>query len=130
MNIDPENQARQSIVTDSPVLVAVEVNILTTYTGRGGDTITMNILYKGQQLIASVSQYVEEGFNGWLMFEMPKGGISTAAGTDFIIQLEDTGKAIFGWKYAGDTYPSGTRFYFGQAQPGDFFFRTYGDTGE
>jgi hypothetical protein len=130
MNIDPENQAGQSIVTDSPVLIAVEVDILTANAVKGGDTITMNILYEGQQLIASVSQYVEEGFNGWLMFEMPKGGINIPPGTELIIQLEDTGKTVFGWKYAADTYPSGTMFFFGRSQKGDFFFRTYGATVE
>jgi hypothetical protein len=90
----------------------------------------MQVLFKGDQSIASISQFVQEGFNGWLRFEMPKGGISVPVGTNLTIQLEDTGKNVFGWKYAGDTYPLGSRFFFGQAQEGDFFFRTYSTTGE
>jgi hypothetical protein len=128
-NIAPENKVGQSIVTRSPVLEAVDVNIITANTGRGGDTITMKILYKGEQVIASISQSVQEGFNGWLRFEMPKGGIDVPAGTNLVIRLEDTGKSVFGWKYAGDTYPLGSRFFFGQAQDGDFFFRTYSTAG-
>ncbi len=130
MNISPENQVGQSIVTIYDFLEAVEVNILTGNAGRGGDIITMNILYEGEKLIASVSQYVEEGFDGWLRFEMTKEGIGVPAGTNLIIQLEDTGKIVFGWKYDGDTYPLGIRFFFGEAQEGDFFFRTYGTTAE
>ena len=125
MNIAPENEVGQSIVTRSPVLLAVDVNIVTGNTGKGGDNITMKILYNDDNILASISQFVPEGFDGWLRFEMPKGGIGVPVGATLIIQLEDTGKIVFGWKYAGDTYPSGSMFFFGQAQKGDFFFRTY-----
>ena len=33
---------------------------------------------------------------------------------------------VFGWKYDGDTYPRGSRVFFGSPQSGDFFFGTYG----
>jgi hypothetical protein len=130
-NIEPETRAEQSIVTNLPVLVAVEVNIETANAGDGGDTITMKILYEGQQIVASVSQFVEEGFDGWLRFEMPEGGVSVGSGTYLTIQLEDTGKNIFHWKFDGDTYPAGCVFISGQAGPyNDFLFRTYGISGE
>jgi hypothetical protein len=128
INITPEWGSGQSIVTQLPVLVAVEVYIYFANEGRGGDTITMTIMYKGEKPMASLSQYVEEGFEGWLMFEMPEGGIYVGKDTYLVILLEDTGKNVFHWaRGAGDTYPSGTMVLNGEiGQYDDFFFRTYG----
>ncbi len=123
-NINP-GASQQSFIPKYPVLVAVEVNIVTGNTGRGDDSITMKILKDGVTL-ASSSLFVSEGFNGWLRFDIPEGGTTVPVGNTLIIRLEDTGKTVFGWKYAGDTYAFGSRFWSGSPDYGDFFFRTYG----
>jgi len=133
INILPETGTGQSFVTQYPVLVAVEVNI---YTLAGppvedSDIITMRVLYKGKELLTAVSQFVEKGFNGWLRFEMPEGGIYVGEGADLLIMIEGTEANVFGWKRDGNTYPAGTAWSHDEAsQNADFLFRTYGTFAE
>jgi hypothetical protein len=125
-NILPETGAQQSFITQLPVLVAVEVKLNTLRPDRGGDTLTLEILDKDFLLIATISQFVPAGFQGWLRFELPGGGINFKPGTNLFIRLRDTGYNAFGWERDGDTYPAGVAFFEGKIYDGDYFFRTYG----
>ena len=121
-NIAPYNCVGQSFVPKYPVLVAVEVGILAGNSGRGGDSITLTIIGTDGKTITTTSTYVSESFEGWLRFDI-SGGVNVAVGEETIIRLADTGKIVFGWKRAGDTYSSGSGSW---GQDEDFFFRTYG----
>ena len=115
----------QSFVPEKSLLVAVAVEITRGSRGVGADTITMKIIGEGEEILVSSSIHVCEFFQGWLRFDMPQQGVTVDAGKPLVIRLEDTGKGGFGWRYGGDTYPSGSRVFLGSPQDGDFFFRTY-----
>jgi hypothetical protein len=123
--MDPTKLVEQSFVPTYPVLVAVEVNILTVNADRGNDTITMSILDNNGTVLVSRSKQVASGFSGWLRFDID-GGINIPIATNLFIRLEDTGNYVFGWKYlGGDIYKQGSRIKEGVAAEGDFIFRTY-----
>jgi hypothetical protein len=104
--------------------MTVDVSILTGNPGRGDDTITLRILSADQQVLGTASQFVADGFEGWLHFQFPDSGLMVTPGDTFIIALEDTGTTTFGWRYADDTYPNGHAISLGIDQPTwDFFFR-------
>lgn len=47
-------------------------------------------------------------------------------GETLVLQLEESQKITFGWRWVtGDTYPVGSRLFFGSAARGDHLFRTY-----
>ena len=126
-NINPDDQVGQTFVTQHPLIMVVEINIIMTANpGSGGDTITMKLINEDGQLIASSSVIVPEGYDGWLPFNLAREGIEVPAGDKLTLRMEDTGKTVFGWKYGGDdTYPQGSRLFFGSPMDGDFMFRTY-----
>ncbi len=125
-NLQPINLVKQSFMPQYPVLVAVEVNIFTANWGRGGDSITMKVIGEDGQVFASESASISEGFDGWLRFNISGGGVDVPVGETVFIQLEDTGKIIFAWKYTDDVYSAGSRFFFGSSRNEDHLFRTYG----
>jgi len=74
-------------------------------------------------VLAEVSRPVLGGFDGWLRFDIPDGGIEVTPGL-LTLRLRDTGKSIFEWKYAGNTYPYGELVFSNTLSSGkDTFFR-------
>jgi hypothetical protein len=123
-NIVPSNHMGQSFFLKGSYLSAVEVGIITGNPGSGGDSITMRILSEDKRTLFNKSQFVSEGFNGWLRFDMPNGALNVAPCSNLTIELEDTGKVMFGWKYGSNTYPDGSAIVFGSyASDRDNFFR-------
>ncbi len=121
-NIIPENHMGQSFTAKSGVITAVSVGIAPGGS-QGSDTLTLRILSADKNVLAAVSQSVSEGFDGWLRFRLPDPGLAVTPGATYLIELEDTGKIFFGWKYGANTYPGGSAIVFGADEPGrDFFF--------
>lgn len=129
-NIAPENQVSQIFTPTLPVLVGVEVALMTGNSGRGGDQVTLSILGATGVTMASSSANVPEGFDGFWRFDLPGGGLSVTPGQPFMIRLRDTGKIVFWWKYKnGNTYPAGQAYFYGSVfSDNDFYFKTYGST--
>jgi hypothetical protein len=124
VNVVPGNHMGQSFVPFASVLRSVAFDVLTMNPGRGGDTLTMRIRSEDGAVMATASRYLEEGFNGWLSFELENGGIRVTPEQTLILELEDTGKVVFGWKYGRDTYADGSAIFFGSFRTDrDFFFR-------
>ncbi len=124
--IDPTIQAEQTFVPALPVLVAVEVDIVTGSPTRGDDTITLEIFDDTGASLASMSKDVVGGYDGWLRFDI-EGGLDVAVGSTLTIRLSDAGNVVFGWKYlAGNLYEPGERARSGSTVDGDFLFRTFG----
>ena len=85
--------------------------------------ITLKILSTDQQVLGTASQFVTDGFEGWLQFQFPDAGLLVTPGETLIIALADTGTTTFGWKYALDTYSNGHAIMLGTDRPSyDFFF--------
>lgn len=109
-------------------LTAVEIDIMTANPGRGGDDITVKIV-EGDRVLATASRTVVEGQNGMLRFEFTSPGLVVTPGVAFQLQVEDTNKDVFGWRYGLDTYPGGVAYLNGAAWNNgvfDFRFRSYG----
>ncbi len=125
INIQPENCVSQSFRLDSPYLSTVEVGITTGNPGSGGDTLTLKVISLENKILSKISNTVEEGYDGWLKFTIPDDPLYISSGNVIKIQLEDTGKIVFGWKYSDkNTYSNGTAFFYGSEWTNrDFFFR-------
>jgi hypothetical protein len=109
-------------------LAAVEIDIMTGNEGRGGDTITVRIV-DGDRALATVSKAVAEGFDGVLRFDFGAPGIRVTPGATLQMQVEDTNRDVFGWRYGRNTYAGGVAYF--NAAPWndgafDFRFSTYG----
>jgi hypothetical protein len=105
-------------------LTAVEIDILTTNPGGGGDVLTVEIARDGA-VLASAERSVEDGFDGLLRFEFPQA-VPVVPEQIYELRVHDTGTTRFGWKYASNTYERGSRYVFAQERPGsDWFFRTH-----
>lgn len=109
-------------------LTAVEIDILTGNRGRGGDDITVKIV-EGNRVLAAVSQPVVEGSDGILRFDFQPPGVMVTPGAPLQLQVEDTNKDVFGWRYGPNTYSGGVAYFNGAPWDNgvfDFHFRTYG----
>ena len=109
-------------------LTAVDIDIMTGNRGRGGDTITVRIV-DGSRLLVTRSKSVMEGFDGMLRFDFPAPGVMVTPGTMLQLQVEDTNKDVFGWRYGLNTYPGGVAYFNGAPWNNgafDFRFQTYG----
>jgi len=124
-NIVPANHTGQTFIAKSSIFWSVEVAVLTTpNTSAKTDTISMKIFSEVGQVLTKVSKTVDSGFDGWLRFEVPGGGLQVVPGQKLIIRLEDTGRVLFGWKYGENKYPNGTAIMLGVEDPRfDFLFR-------
>ncbi len=124
-NIVPINKVGQTFMPDKSPLIGVSVDIITGNPGSGDDKITMKIIDEKGQVLASNTLFVSDGFAGWLHFDIP-GGITVDSKRKYVLQLNDSGKVTFGWKYGSNTYPDGNFFFYGSPDyKKDFFFRTY-----
>jgi hypothetical protein len=128
VNIAPANRDSQVFTPSLPHLIAIEVALMTINAGRGGDTVTLTILDGNGQQVATASAAVAAGFDGFWRFDLPDGGPPVTPGQPLTILLQDSGKIVFGWKYAGGRpYPSGQANFAGSTfGTNDFLFRTYG----
>jgi len=124
VNVQPSNRMGQSFTTIGSRLCDVDVSILTAGPGQGGDSLTLSVLSDAGALLATASQVVAEGYDGWLRFQLPGGGVGVTPGQNVVIMLEDTGKGVFNWRYARDAYAGGSSIFFGSPRTrNDFFFR-------
>jgi len=75
--------------------------------------------------LATVLNDIPAGFDGWVLFEIPNGGLNTNPGTKMMIQLEDSGALCFGWRHSMAKYPYGEAIFFGDSiqREYDFYFR-------
>lgn len=123
----------RSTQTVSPVqacLTRVEIGIKTGNRGKGGDQLTLTVLdwnTSPPRQLAKVTANAQEGFDGFLSFAMPGGGV-TVPPHWLALQVNDTGKNVFWWKYQlGNPYPGGQYFFAGTGDDTrDYLFRTYG----
>ncbi|MBN2004840.1 MAG: protein kinase [Anaerolineae bacterium] len=126
-NIVPDNHVAQIFTAKSTKITAIEVALTTANAGKGDDTITMMVMVVDGHVInvvATVSRSVSEGFDGWARFQLPNEGVMVTPGQQVIIELADTGKIAFGWKYGSDTYADGSAMINGASKADrDFFFR-------
>jgi len=105
-------------------ITAVEIDILTVNPGRGEDTLTVEIAKNGQ-ILASADRFVQDGFDGLLRFEFAEA-VAVESGELYELKVRDTGKTRFGWKFASNTYDSGSRYVFASERPdSDWLFQTY-----
>lgn len=117
----------QTFTPSKSTLVALDIDILTGNPGRGGDQITTRIV-AGSQVVASMTRTVADGFDGALRFDLDPP-VSVTPGLTLSLEVEDTGKEVFGWRYGSNAYPAGAAYFNGSPWNGgafDFFFRTYG----
>jgi hypothetical protein len=128
VNIDPANRDSQVFTPSLPHLIAIEVALMTINAGRGGDTVTLTVLDGNGQKVATTSAPIAEGFDGFWRFDLPDGGPPVTPGQPLTMMLQDSGKLVFGWKYAGGRpYSSGQADFAGSTfDTNDFLFRTYG----
>jgi hypothetical protein len=118
----------QTVTPQKSRLTAVGIDLLTANRGRGGDEITVRIV-EGDRVLATSSQSVPEGHDGLLLLEFPSPGIGVTPGTAFQLQVEDTGKEVFGWRYGLNVYAGGVAYLDGVPWNNgafDFRFRTSG----
>lgn len=118
----------QTVTPQKSRLTAVEIDVLTANRGHGGDEITLKIV-EGDRVLATASQSVPEGHDGLLRFEFANPGIGVTPGTAFQLQVEDTGKEVFGWRYGLNVYAGGVAYLNGVPWNNgafDFRFRTSG----
>jgi hypothetical protein len=127
VNIQPANHVTQTFIPTLSNLFAVEVALRTGNAGRGGDNVTLKIHDEKGIELRSITAYVPEGFDGFFAFNIfPL--LYVRVGQPLNIELCDTGKNVFHWKYAaGNPYPQGQAIFYGKAfSTNDFYFRTYG----
>ncbi len=122
-NIGPGN-AGQTFTPSRPCLSAVAVDLTTVTPGKGGDSVTLQVLNAGKPIYTGTAK-IPEGFDGWWRFNMPRGCIAVTPGRPLTVSLEGSGKAAFGWRYGGNNpYVRGEALALGPDT--DFYFRTYG----
>jgi hypothetical protein len=111
-----------------PILEAVEVRV-SSPVPAGDDTITLTVREDTitGTVIATASQFLVQGFEGWVYFTLTP--VSVTPDSTYVIRLEAT-KTTFLWDYGvGNPYPRGVAIESGNPISGqDFTFRTYGST--
>jgi phosphotriesterase-related protein len=128
INPDPNGQARmwQTFTPNYSNITAVEIDIFTVNTGRGDDTLTIEIAKDGE-ILASTERYIEDGFEGLHRFEFAET-VTVVPGELYELKVHDTGLTRFGWRYASNTYDDGSRYVSADERRGtDWFFQTYSE---
>jgi len=103
--INSSNSGRQSFILPTNILKSVDVYLSCGNPGNGDDNITMRILTKDGEHIITRSQYVLDGFKGWLHFDFTNDGLNLTQGQKLIIELQAE-KITFLWDYRSDNYYS------------------------
>jgi hypothetical protein len=128
VSISPTNGASQSFTPKQACLVGIDVDLMTAYRGRGGDTVTLTVHRSADTSpLGSASAAIPEGFNGYWRFRFSPP-LQLSAGEPVTFRVVDTGKTVFFWKHAtNDPYPAGQGVFAGSRFfTNDFLFRTYG----
>lgn len=121
-----DRAAGQTFIPSRSRLVGVEIALLTLNPDAVGRRVTVRVLDPAGAVIATSSQRLESGFEGWLFFNVGDRGVQVVPGATHTLQVIGDGCCLFAWKYAGDTYPEGERLLFGTPRPDtDWLFRTY-----
>mgnify|MGYP001806471539 FL=1 len=126
-------KAEQTVSPTLTCLTRVEIGLMTGNRGRGGDLVTLRVLdwsnLRQPKQLATIDASVQDGFDGFLSFKMPGGGIEVPRNW-LALQVESR-KNIFWWKYQlGDPYPGGLYFFGGYGDTTrDYLFKTYGHSG-
>lgn len=124
-SIQSDNDMWQSFTPSVPRLIGVDIDLINANPGNGDALITVEIR-RGVEVLRSASQVVADGFDGLLFFNLFPD-VRVDPGESLLINVFDQGELTFGWRFAGDTYPGGERFVFGDPQPAsDCFFQTWG----
>ena len=122
-NIQTQNEVGQSFQPSCNNLYRVDVDLV--YTGGDG-SVTAKVLRNGTPIPGAHAQaFVSQ--DGWVELELDSV-VDVTPDETLVLRLEHDpapSSPFPGWKFAGDTYPRGTRLFAGQTQSGDFFFRTY-----
>jgi len=122
------NDVEQGFKPSQPKLVAVEVELVVGNPDIGEDELTLTVLDKSGQPVASVTQTVLESDCEQTLFLMPDGGIDVTPGDSYRIKL--SGGNTFGWKYVVGGYPKvGATFNGKRLLPNaksSLLFRTFG----
>lgn len=121
------NDVEQGFTPSRPKLVGVEVELVVGNPDTGEDELTLAILDKSAQPIASVTQTVRESDCQQTLFLMPNGGVDVTPGDSYRIKL--SGGTTFGWKYVVGGYPKGRATFNGKPllpnAKSSFLFRTF-----
>lgn len=121
-------QSAQTVMPTLGCLTRVDVGLTTGNRGRGGDQVTLTVsdLYNAR-VYAKVTAAVPEGFDGYWRFDMPAGGVEVPRSA-IVLDLRDSGKNVFWWRYEeGDPYPGGFYIFGGAGNANrDYVFKTYG----
>ena len=121
-------QSAQTVIPTLGCLTRVDVGLRTGNRGRGGDQVTLTVtdLYNAR-VYAKVTAAVPEGFDGYWRFDMPAGGVEVPHSA-IVLDVRDTGKNVFWWRYEeGDPYPGGFYIFSGAGNANrDYVFKTYG----
>lgn len=121
------NDVEQRFTPSRPKLVGVEVELIVGNPDTGEDELTLAILDKSGQPIASVTQTVRESDCEQTLFLMPDGGVDVTPGDSYRIKL--SGGTTFGWKYVVGGYPKGGATFNGKRllpnAKSSFLFRTF-----
>lgn len=122
MNIQTSNEVGQSFQPSCYDLSRVDVDLI--YQEGSTGSVTAKVLRNGLPIPGAHAQtFISQ--TGWVQLELDSV-VSVTPGETLVLRLESDTHPLPLWKYAGDTYPRGTRLFFGSTQSGDFFFRTYG----
>ncbi len=123
INLAPENHVGQTFIAKDSIIFTVEIDIVAV-NRKQSDFLSVRILSKEGKSLASVSKFVSEGYSGWVRFEIPNGGLHVAKGETLVLEVQDTGKVAFGWKYGADTFSEGVAVFNDSLEPAfDRFFR-------
>lgn len=122
-NILPGGSASQTFTPTMPVLSGVDVDLFPSSVTPGDYNVTVQVL-RGSRPLASVTQNVPPGFDGLRRFELGTG-VRVLPGESIILRVFGSGNK-FGWRFSGNTYPGGERFFGGTPRGDDWMFRTYG----
>jgi len=127
------DRTEQTISPKLRCLTRVDIGLMTGNRGRGGEQVTLTVLdwdawYVGKHTeLAKVTVDVQEGFDGFLTFSMPGGGIPVPRQW-VALRVQGGPQNVFFWKYEpGNPYPGGLRFVGGYGgYENDYLFKTYG----
>lgn len=124
------NILEQTFIPTTGRLRVVEVSLGSVQSSIAGDMVILRILDNAGSVLASASRWVDHGYNGYLRFGLPAGGIPTTPGSPLRIRLDAATSNAFAWRTAIDAYPGGQAYWNGAPYAGgnyDFGFRTYTD---
>ncbi len=122
-NMVPVNHTGQTFKPISPDINAIDLDIITGNPGRAAsDDLTLTI-YDGTTVVGTSTVTLPDGADGWKRFSVTPP-LRVRPHATYKMELRDTGKVLFGWRYNPDTYSDGVAIMLGVENPAyDFPFR-------